>query len=137
MASFPRIRELVPEELDLAAPEPSGRFDFVGADRRGYRRAPLDAPVLIRLFDGRNRELCRGRALLHDLSLDGAFLTGIRIEQTTDNIPPNQLGEFERVGFTITEGPFQGAEAEAVPVRLGETISGVGLRLSQGFRFNA
>lgn len=137
MASFPPIFELAPEEVDILTPGASSRFDFRGSDRRGFRRAMLDAAVSIRLFDAGNRELCRGRAMLHDLSLDGAFLTGISIEQTTNGLAPEQLGSFERIEFRITDGPFQGAEAEAVPVRLGSGTAGIGVRLSQGFSFSA
>jgi hypothetical protein len=137
VAAYPRILELVPEEEDFMGPEPSGRFDFSATDRRAFQRAILDAELEIRVFDAEQRELCRGRALLHDLSLDGALLTAIRIEQTSDGAAPEQLGAFASIGFTVVNGPFRGAEAKALPVRLDGRLAGLGVKLCDGFQFAA
>ncbi|MBX3458907.1 MAG: hypothetical protein KF696_02940 [Planctomycetes bacterium] len=130
-----RIREIAPDELDFEAGDSASQFDFDAQDRRRYQRATLEVPIALKLLGANNRELCKGKALLRDLSLDGAFLTGIEIQETADGVKPEEIGEFKRIQFTIMDGPFKGVEAAAVPVRVGGGLGGVGVKLETGFNF--
>lgn len=130
-----RIREIAPDELDFDATDAAGQFDFDAQDRRRYQRATLEVPIALKLLGPGNRDLCKGKALLRDLSLDGAFLTAIEIQETFDGVKPEEIGEFVRIQFTIMDGPFKGVEAAAVPVRVGRQVGGVGVKLETGFNF--
>ncbi|MCC6465783.1 MAG: PilZ domain-containing protein [Planctomycetes bacterium] len=130
-----RIREINPDDLDFSAEEFGASFDFDAQDRRRFQRALLDVPIAIRLLGKDNQYLCKGTAVLRDLSLDGAFLTAIEISETAQGVDPKTLGEFRRIEFTILDGPFKGVEAAAKPVRVGHHAGGVGVKLEQGFNF--
>jgi hypothetical protein len=130
-----RIREINPDDLDFDVSDASSQFDFDAQERRRFQRATLEVPIGIRLLGDADRELCRGRAMLQDLSLDGAFLTAIEIEETTQGVTPEEIGEFKRIQFTILDGPFKGVEAAAHPVRVGRQVGGVGVKLEAGFSF--
>ncbi|MBX3474854.1 MAG: hypothetical protein KF754_10765 [Planctomycetes bacterium] len=129
-----RVREINPDELDFDTTD-AGQFDFDAQERRRYQRALLEVPIAIKLLGAGDKELCKGRAVLRDLSLDGAFLAGIEIEHTTDGVKPEEIGEFQRIQFVIMDGPFKGVEAAARPVRVGLTAGGVGVKLEAGFNF--
>lgn len=130
-----RVREISPDELDFGRAEPGQEFDFDAEERRRFQRAMLEVPIAIRLLGDRDKELCKGKAVLRDLSLDGAFLTSIEIEETTDGVKADEVGEFKRIQFTIMDGPFKGVEAAAKPVRVGLKHGGVGVKLEEGFSF--
>lgn len=130
-----RVREITPDELDFGRADPSAQFDFDAEERRRFQRAMLEVPIAIRLLGDKDKELCKGKAVLRDLSLDGAFLTSIEIEETTDGVKPDEVGEFKRIQFTIMDGPFKGVEAAARPVRVGLRHGGVGVKLEEGFSF--
>jgi hypothetical protein len=130
-----RIREIDPNELDFDGADPSSQFDFDAQERRRFQRAMLEVPIAIRLLGDADKPLCKGKAVLRDLSLDGAFLTGIEIEETVDGVKPEEIGEFKRIQFTIMDGPFKGVEAAAQPVRVGIKAGGVGVKLEEGFSF--
>ncbi len=89
-----RLREINPDELDFGKDEQAGSFDFDARDRRRFQRASLDVPITLTLLGPNDKELCKGKALLRDLSLDGAFLMGIEIEETMAGVKPEELGEF-------------------------------------------
>jgi hypothetical protein len=131
-----RVREINPDELDFDTAEATATFDFDAQERRRYQRALLEVPIAIRLLGDKDKELCKGRAVLRDLSLDGAFLASIEIEHTTDGVKPEEVGEFKRIQFVIMDGPFKGVEAAARPVRVGLTAGGVGVKLEAGFNFS-
>lgn len=135
IARSQRVREINPDELDFDTTD-SSHFDFEAQERRRYQRALLEVPIAIKLLGEKDRELCKGRAVLRDLSLDGAFLAGIEIEHTTDGVTPEEVGEFVRIQFVIMDGPFKGVEAAAKPVRVGLTAGGVGVKLEAGFNFS-
>ncbi len=128
-----RVREISPNELNFRSKLEAAGFDFENDDRRRFQRAVMDVPVAIRLLGESERELCKGKAVLKDLSLEGAFLTAIEVEQTADDVSPEELGEFKQVEFIIMDGPFKGMEASAAPVRIGARAGGVGLRFEEGF----
>ena len=128
-----RLREINPDELDFGKDENSGQFDFDAKDRRRFHRASLDVPITLTLLGPEDKELCKGKALLRDLSLDGAFLMGIEIEETMAGVKPEELGEFKRILFQILDGPFKGVKATAKPVRVGQKIGGMGVTLEKGF----
>ncbi len=128
-----RMREITPDELDFAKEEPVSGFDFDAKDRRRFQRASLDVPISLTLLNAEGKELCRGRAYLRDLSLDGAFLTAIEIEETTEGVKPEELGEFKKIHFQILDGPFKGVKATAKPVRVGHKAGGMGVTLEKGF----
>ncbi|MBZ0136012.1 MAG: hypothetical protein K8I27_06525 [Planctomycetes bacterium] len=130
-----RIREINPNELDFDGASPSEQFDFDAQERRRFQRAMLEVPIAIELLGDADKSLCKGKAVLRDLSLDGAFLTGIEIEETTDGVKEEEIGEFKRIQFTIMDGPFKGVEAAAQPVRVGLKAGGVGVKLEEGFSF--
>lgn len=130
-----RIREIKPEELDFETTDTASQFDFDASDRRRFQRAAMEVPVRIRLIGKDGRELCRGKAMLRDLSLDGAFLAGIQIEQTADGRTVADFTDCKHIEFVILDGPFKGAEAAATPVRAGLANGGVGVRLNSGFSF--
>ncbi len=131
-----RIREINPDDLDFDSSDPHAQFDFDAQERRRFQRATLEVPIAIRLLGSGDKELCKGKALLRDLSLDGAFLTAIEIEETANGVKPEELGEFQRIQFTIMDGPFKGVEAAARPVRVGNRAGGVGVKLEEGFNFS-
>lgn len=131
-----RIREINPDDLDFDGSESANQFDFDAQERRRFQRATLEVPIAIRLLGAGDKELCKGKALLRDLSLDGAFLTAIEIEETANGVKPEELGEFQRIQFTIMDGPFKGVEAAARPVRVGNRAGGVGVKLEEGFNFS-
>lgn len=128
-----RLREINPDELDFGKDEQAGSFDFDARDRRRFQRASLDVPITLTLLGPNDKELCKGRALLRDLSLDGAFLMGIEIEETMAGVKPEELGEFKRIVFQILDGPFKGVKATAKPVRVGQKQGGMGVTLEKGF----
>jgi hypothetical protein len=128
-----RLREINPDELDFGKDENSGQFDFDAKDRRRFHRASLDVPITLTLLGPNDKELCKGKALLRDLSLDGAFLMGIEIEETMEGVKAEELGEFKRILFQILDGPFKGVKASAKPVRVGQKIGGMGVTLEKGF----
>ncbi len=130
-----RIREINPDDLDFDVSDTSSQFDFEAEERRRFQRAMLEVPIAIKLLGDADKELCKGKAVLRDLSLDGAFLTGIEIEETADGVKPEEIGEFKRIQFTIMDGPFKGVEAAARPVRVGLKHGGVGVKLEEGFNF--
>ena len=130
-----RIREIDPDQLDFDVSDTSSQFDFDAEERRRFQRAMLEVPIAIRLLGDADKELCKGKAVLRDLSLDGAFLTGIEIEETSEGVKPEEVGEFKRIQFTIMDGPFKGVEAAAQPVRVGLQRGGVGVKLEEGFSF--
>jgi hypothetical protein len=130
-----RVREISPDELDFGRTDQSAQFDFDAEERRRFQRAMLEVPIAIRLLGDKDKELCKGKAVLRDLSLDGAFLTAIEIEETTDGVKPDEVGEFKRIQFTIMDGPFKGVEAAARPIRVGLKHGGVGVKLEEGFSF--
>ncbi len=130
-----RIREITPDELEFRLADPASQFDFEDDDRRRFRRATLEVPIALMLLGDDGKVLCKGKAMLRDLSVDGAFLTSIKIEETADGVKPEELGEFKRIEFTILDGPFKGVEAAAVPVRVGLKRGGVGVKLEDGFSF--
>lgn len=131
-----RIREINPDDLDFDVADAAAQFDFDAQERRRFQRATLEVPIALKLLGEGNKELCKGKAFLRDLSLDGAFLTGIEIQETTDGVKPEEIGEFKRIQFTIMDGPFKGVEAAAVPVRVGQKAGGVGVKLEAGFNFS-
>ena len=128
-----RLREINPDELDFGKDEQAAAFDFDAKDRRRFQRASLDVPITLTLLGPNDKELCKGRALLRDLSLDGAFLMGIEIEETMEGVKPEELGEFKRIIFQILDGPFKGVKATAKPVRVGQKQGGMGVTLEKGF----
>ncbi|MCB9894036.1 MAG: hypothetical protein H6839_06300 [Planctomycetes bacterium] len=130
-----RIREINPDDLDFDVNDASGKFDFDAEERRRFQRAMLEVPIAIKLLGDADKELCKGKAMLRDLSLDGAYLTAIEIEETADGVKPEEIGEFKRIQFTIMDGPFKGVEAAAQPVRVGMQHGGVGVKLEEGFSF--
>jgi hypothetical protein len=130
-----RIREINPDDLDFDVSDASSQFDFDAQDRRRFQRATLEVPIAIKLLGDADKELCTGKAMLRDLSLDGAFLTAIEIEETAHGVKPEEIGEFKRIQFTIMDGPFKGVEAAARPVRVGVQAGGVGVKLEAGFSF--
>lgn len=130
-----RIREISPDDLDFDVGDAAGQFDFDAEERRRFQRAMLEVPIAIKLLGDADKELCKGKAVLRDLSLDGAFLTSIEIEETADGVKPDEIGEFKRIQFTIMDGPFKGVEAAARPVRVGLKHGGVGVKLEEGFSF--
>lgn len=130
-----RVREINPDELDFDTATTSGKFDFDAEERRRYQRALLEVPIAIKLLGDADRELCKGKAVLRDLSLDGAFLAGIEIESTSEGVAAAEIGEFKRIQFVIMDGPFKGVEAAARPVRVGLRAGGVGVKLEAGFSF--
>lgn len=130
-----RIREINPNELDFDGANPAEQFDFDAQERRRFQRAMLEVPIAIELLGDADKSLCKGKAVLRDLSLDGAFLTGIEIEETVDGVKEEEIGEFKRIQFTIMDGPFKGVEAAAQPVRVGLKAGGVGVKLEEGFSF--
>ena len=130
-----RIREINPDDLAFDVTDTSSQFDFDAEERRRFQRAMLEVPIAIKLLGLADKELCKGKAVLRDLSLDGAFLTSIEIEETADGVKPEEVGEFRRIQFTIMDGPFKGVEAAAQPVRIGLKHGGVGVKLEEGFSF--
>lgn len=130
-----RIREISPDDLNFEVADASSQFDFDAEERRRFQRATLEVPIAIKLLGDADRELCKGKAVLRDLSLDGAYLTSIEIEETADGVKPEEIGEFKRIRFTIMDGPFKGVEAAAQPVRVGMRHGGVGVKLEEGFNF--
>jgi hypothetical protein len=130
-----RIREINPDDLDFDVSDASSQFDFEAQERRRFQRATLEVPISITLLGEADRELCKGKAMLRDLSLDGAFLTAIEISETTAGVNAEEVGEFRRIQFTILDGPFKGVEAAARPVRVGLQAGGVGVKLEAGFSF--
>jgi hypothetical protein len=135
MSKGRRVREISPDDLDFKKSDVSSEFEFDAEERRRFQRATLEVPIAVTLLGDEDRELCTGKALLRDLSLDGAFLTGIEIAQTADGVKPEEVGEFKRILFTILDGPFKGVRAGAQPVRVGLKHGGVGVRLEEGFSF--
>lgn len=130
-----RLREINPDDLDFDVSDASSQFDFDAQERRRFQRATLEVPIAITLLGDADRQLCKGTALLRDLSLDGAFLTAIEISETSAGVKPEEVGEFKRIQFTIMDGPFKGVEAAARPVRVGLKAGGVGVKLEAGFNF--
>jgi hypothetical protein len=131
-----RVREINPDALDFDEVDTSSQFDFDAEERRRFQRAMLEVPIAITLLGDEDRELCTGKAVLRDLSLDGAFLTGIEIAQTAAGVDAKEVGEFKRIQFTIMDGPFKGVQAAAQPVRVGNSQGGVGVKLEEGFNFS-
>ncbi|MCF6228913.1 MAG: hypothetical protein L3J82_09710 [Planctomycetes bacterium] len=130
-----RIREIDPDKLDFQSTDSSNRFDFDAKDRRRFQRATLEVPIAILLLGDKDKPLCKGKAVLRDLSLDGAFLTAIEVEETLDGVDAKEIGEFKRIQFTILDGPFKDVEASAKPIRVGSALGGVGVKLEDGFSF--
>lgn len=130
-----RVREIDPDNLDFNSTETSNRFDFDTKDRRRFQRAMLEVPIAILLLGDNDKQLCKGRAILRDLSLDGAFLTSIKVEETIKGVKSEEIGEFKRIQFTILDGPFKGVDAAAKPIRVGSSLGGVGVKLEEGFNF--
>ena len=131
-----RVREIDPDKLDFKSTDSSDRFDFDAKDRRRFQRAMLEVPIAILLLGDDDKELCMGKAVLRDLSLDGAFLTSIKIEETVDGVSADEIGEFKRIKFQILDGPFKDIEAAAKPIRVGMRHGGVGVKLEEGFNFS-
>ena len=130
-----KARPLSPHPVDFDNTDVAPPFDVEHFERRRFKRAIVAAPISIRLISDTGRELCRGRATLQDLSLDGAFLAGIVIEYAPEDVEPAQLRQYQNISFTIMDGPFKGAEANARPVRADVLDGGVGVRLDAGFSF--
>ena len=130
-----RIREISPDKLAFDAADASSQFDFSADERRRFQRATLQVPIALQLLDGEGSVLCSGTALLRDLSLDGAFLTSIKIEETAEGVSTEKLGQFQRIKFVILDGPYKGVEAAATPIRSGLKAGGVGVKLEDGFSF--
>ncbi len=128
-----RLREINPDDLDFTKAELVEGFDFDARDRRRFQRAALDVPITLTLLDAADKELCHGKALLRDLSLDGAFLTAIEIQETAPGVVTEALGEFKKIKFQILDGPFKGVKATAKPVRVGKQQGGMGVTLEKGF----
>jgi len=129
------IREIVPEVLKFEISDSAPPFELEQFERRRFKRAIVQAPIEFKLVDESGNELCRGRATLHDLSLDGAFLRGIELEQSGTGVGAGELERYQYICFLVTDGPFKGAEASAKPVRADFGEGGVGVRLDAGFSF--
>lgn len=126
-----RLREIRPEEFDFSRSDATDGFDFNRDDRRRHQRTLLDVPVSIELRDTDGTKLGQGHAVLKDLSLDGACLTDLDVTAAEGK---NLEGKSPRIHFRITEGPFQGVEAVAKPVRPLALNGSVGVSLENGFQ---
>ncbi len=124
--------EIKPKEVDIARDDVVAEFDMNPADRRRYQRAALDVPIKLALMAADGATVCSGKAVLRDLSLDGAFITAIEItDAEVKDI--NATLNYDHIRFEITDGPFKGVEARAKPVRIGPLASGIGVTLEKGF----
>ncbi|MCC6572714.1 MAG: hypothetical protein IT462_02890 [Planctomycetes bacterium] len=126
-----RVREIKPNELDFSKEEVQ-QFDMNPADRRRYQRASLDVPIKLRLISASGATVCSGKAVLRDLSLDGAFITSIEITES-EVVDTDAKIDYHHICFEILDGPFKGVEAKAKPVRIGPLASGIGVTLEKGF----
>ncbi|MCA8938793.1 MAG: PilZ domain-containing protein [Planctomycetes bacterium] len=93
-------------------------------------RTRLNAPISIVLINEDNERVAGGTANLRDLSLRGAMVTDVRMQEGFEISTDSEY----RLRFRLMAGPLAGMEADCRAVRFDPEIGGFGLSLPDGFR---
>ena len=96
--------------------------------RKATGRKAIAVPVDLQLITARGETVATGQAVIRDLSLEGAYLDDIVINEAI----PEQVSELH-LAFTVIEGPLKGMTAKCAPVRVCDGFSGLGVSLVGGF----
>ena len=102
-----------------------------GEERRGFPRGALELPVKLEILSESGAPIGTGKAILRELTLDGAYLDRFEIEDASAH-----EGETVQIVFTVLEGDLAGMKARCAPTRTSQSFSGLGVSLIGGFSFD-